>query len=390
MSVKHNPSGTPLPDDHPLKGGCIIFGWNRPPSSAKPSEPTAEPSYSIEPDEFDFCPQKIADDFAESHPQFCSQWRQAAIRTQQADPFCCTPCWQLSFHYAFSPHRRIFYVEQAGNVVALAEKVFSQNDVVLTPLEPHWLFGSPLLGPGSEKILYELLPSIAKRYGNHMPRLLLSGVRPGGTRAGRIISKFKARFGISRLASDMQCAASLAGGFDGFLSRRSCGFRKNMKKTQARAARTGITYERMSPTSREECVNIFDRMYAIELKSWKGINQCGLNQEPATTFYKMLLCNMAVSSDARVVIAQHDGVDIGYIFGGLAGRVYRGQQFSYDDKWGCYAVGNLLQYEQIRWLCEERARRYDMGPIMGSKVQYKERWTEKKYPITALMLRAKS
>jgi len=131
-------------------------------------------------------------------------------------------------------------------------------------------------------------------------------------------------------------------------------------------------------------------MYAIELTSWKGINQCGMEQEPATTFYKMLLCSLAVTSDARVVIAQQDGADIGFIFGGLAGRVYRGQQLSYNDKWSRYAVGNQLQYEQIRWLCEEGARRYDMGPILGSRMEYKERWTEKKYPITALMLKAKS
>jgi hypothetical protein len=50
MPVKINPRGTPLPDGHPLKGGCIIFGWNRPPSSAKPSAPTAEPSTSSEED----------------------------------------------------------------------------------------------------------------------------------------------------------------------------------------------------------------------------------------------------------------------------------------------------------------------------------------------------
>lgn len=46
MPVKINPRGTPLRDGHPLKGGCVIFGWNRPPSSEKPSTPTAEPSTS--------------------------------------------------------------------------------------------------------------------------------------------------------------------------------------------------------------------------------------------------------------------------------------------------------------------------------------------------------
>lgn len=46
MPVKINPRGTPLPDGHPLKGGCVIFGMKRPGSSAKPSAPTAEPSSS--------------------------------------------------------------------------------------------------------------------------------------------------------------------------------------------------------------------------------------------------------------------------------------------------------------------------------------------------------
>ncbi len=42
MTLIHNPRGTPLPDGHPLKGGCVILGWNRPPSSAKPSAPEDE------------------------------------------------------------------------------------------------------------------------------------------------------------------------------------------------------------------------------------------------------------------------------------------------------------------------------------------------------------
>jgi hypothetical protein len=61
MPVIIHPRGTPLPDDHPLKGGCIIFGWKRPPSSAKPSEPTAEPS-SKSPDDMEvqaFQPESV-------------------------------------------------------------------------------------------------------------------------------------------------------------------------------------------------------------------------------------------------------------------------------------------------------------------------------------------
>lgn len=41
MPVYHD---RPLPDDHPFKNGCVIFGMKRPGSSAKPSTPTANPN----------------------------------------------------------------------------------------------------------------------------------------------------------------------------------------------------------------------------------------------------------------------------------------------------------------------------------------------------------
>lgn len=337
--------------------------------------------------DFVFQPSEIAENFAENNTGICAKWRQTAIRTNQADPFCCTPCWQLSFHYAFSPKRRLYFKEVERSVVAFAEKVFSPADVVLTPLEPLWNFGTPLLGEHAVAMLGEMLPSIERHYENRTPRILLSGVRPKGRVAARILARFQTRFDIFVHDCGIQCAASLTGGFDGFLSRRSGSFRKNMRKEQARAAEAGIRFERRAPTSREECEQVFARMHAVELVSWKGLGQCGIDQEPATTFYRLLLLGLAETSDARVILARHEGRDIGYVFGGLVGKVYRGQQFSYDDKWKHHGVGNLLQYEQIRWLCEEGARRYDMGPLLGRRMEYKRRWTEKAFGISAWMLK---
>ena len=64
------------------------------------------------------------------------------------------------------------------------------------------------------------------------------------------------------------------------------------------------------------------------------------------------------------------------IFGGMLGPCYRGQQFSYDAAWKDFSIGNLLQVEQIRWLCEEGAVRYDMGTASGEPMAYKLHWTE--------------
>ena len=51
-------------------------------------------------------------------------WYKAALNSRQADPFCCSPVWQLSFHNAYSPNRRLLIRESNNNVIAFAEKVF--------------------------------------------------------------------------------------------------------------------------------------------------------------------------------------------------------------------------------------------------------------------------
>jgi len=40
-----------------------------------------------------------------------------------------------------------------------------------------------------------------------------------------------------------------------------------------------------------------------------------------------------------------------------------------------------MQFEQLKWLCEEKAVRYDMGPIVGQAMEYKAHWTEKRIPF---------
>ena len=86
-----------------------------------------------------------------------------------------------------------------------------------------------------------------------------------------------------------------------------------------------------------------------------------------------------MTGGARVIIARHSERDIGFIFGGVTNGIYRGQQFSFADAWRKASIGNLLQLEQIRWLCEEGATRYDMGPMMD----YKRHWTEQRFRIEA-------
>jgi len=215
--------------------------------------------------------------------------------------------------------------------------------------------------------------------------VLVSGLLERGALRRELVSTFADRFDFFALEPGVQVSASLAGGLDGYLSRRSGRLRRNLRAQARRARAAGVTFERVVPAGDDEAAATYRRMIAVERASWKGIGRCGMAEPPSLQFYDVMLRRLATSRAGRVMFARSgDGDDIGFIFGGLAEDVYRGQQFSFVEEWRDASIGNLLQLEQLRWLCEEGAARYDMGPRMD----YKRHWTECETPMQAWLLRA--
>ena len=303
----------------------------------------------------------------------------------QVDPFCCRTEWQLSFHEAMGPERKLLVREVPGSVVAFADLQPWDSGRMFGPLEAHWLFGCPLLGPDSVELLDDLLGEFEAVAGGRSPRFVISGLVPNGTLVRELIEKLSSRYNFFQGPSETLCNASLEGGLDGFLSRRSAKHRRGLSKQARRVAQRDVTFERHVPKDSAEAAQIYARMLAVEEASWKGIGQCGMTVEPSRAYYDCMLRRLAESGIGRVMFARHEERDIGYIFGSIAGDVYRGQQFSYADDWKSFSIGNLLQVELIKWLCEQNIRRYDMGPMMD----YKNHWTENNYPITAAILQRK-
>lgn len=290
-----------------------------------------------------------------------SNWGRLAARSRQQDPFCCSPKWQLSFHEAYSPHRNLLVRSDVDALIAFAEKRFSEHEVYLTPIEPKWFFGNPLLGERSPELLAETIFEMPNWHAPIFPKILISGLAPSGKTLKKIQNIFGKQFRFWRHSKGVQCSASLRGGLNGFLSRRSTNQRRNFKRASAKASKSGLTFERQKPDCVSDATDIYKRMVAVERSSWKGIQNCGMVGGSTEQFYRVMLCKLSESADARVIFAQHEGRDIGYIFGGMIGDIYRGQQFSFDAEWNSYSIGNLMQLEQISWLCEEGAKRYDMG-----------------------------
>lgn len=313
-----------------------------------------------------------------------SSWNRAAARSLQGDPFCCRSEWPLSIQQTWFPKRRLHLRESASSFLALAERHYTGLGATLEPLDCLWLFGSPLLGPDAPDLLDELIEARASE--GTFVNVVLSGVLPDPPLRDPLLRRFHSRFGIYRARTVEVCSASLEGGLDGFLGRRSALFRKRLRQATRRASERGLKFERVQPRSRAEANAVFRRMLDVERTSWKGLEHNGITDAGSMRFYRALSARLAAAGAGRTIFATADERDVGFIFGGVADGIYRGQQFSYAEDWHAASIGNLLAQEQIRWLAEEGVHRYDMGPVMD----YKRHWTERQVAMHVLLLRPRA
>lgn len=306
-----------------------------------------------------------------------SAWNQAASALAQADPMCCRTEWCLAYHETRTPEHPLLLWRRGEAVLAFARHAERR---ALLPVESGWFFGNPVLGPGGMDALSDWLAAPGLTRAGEM--VVLSGLRNERGELEGLLRRFGGSHALHVVEDSVQRHASLDGGVDGWMARRSAHFRRRLRAASRRGADLGVAFERCVPATVEEAQGAFARMLAVEAQSWKGLDGNGMDQPGSREFYAAMLRRLVPQAGARVIFARHDGADIGFVFGGLRHGVYRGQQFSFCDTYRRHSIGNLLQWEQVRWLCEEGARRYDMGPDMA----YKDHWTEAATPIVTVAM----
>ncbi len=296
---------------------------------------------------------------------------QLARTSDLADPMCSRSEWLLSYHAVFAPQRTLQLRSFNGSLLALAQLLHPLIGPLLEPLESHWFFPNPLLGPDAVHLLEALLEE--PEHKRSRPSLAISGLQWGSPQFHQLTLLLKRRYEVGFLEPTVFRSASLEGGADGFLSRRSGKFRGNLRKALQKGQAAGIEFVRCPPSLSDEAAKaVYARMLAVEESSWKGREHCGISQEPFCSFYGEVFRRMCRNGVARAIFATRDGVDVGFVMGGVDGIHYRGQQFSYHTDLAPLSIGNLLQWKQIEWLCEDGLKRYDMGSVL----EYKLHWTE--------------
>lgn len=318
---------------------------------------------------------------------FLWHWRRLALSGDEADPFCCAPVWNLAYHHVVNSGRRLFYAASPLGAVIFGEYFNEKGERMLLPVEDSWLYGKPLLGPDAPFLLTSVMEELQEGANS---TIFLSGILSPSPGSFALYREFSYAFNFYRNnLVQYQKSASLLDGMDGWLGRRSANTRANLRKAIKNAEKAGVTFERICPRPDESDV-VYDRILAIEKMSWKGKEHCGMLEQPSRDLYRTMLRMLAADSSALVIFARLCDEDIGFIFGGLHGPYYRGQQFSYKQDFRHLSIGNLLQYNTILWLIELGCIRYDMGPATGPRMEYKSRWAEREREFQTWILAPKN
>jgi CelD/BcsL family acetyltransferase involved in cellulose biosynthesis len=267
------------------------------------------------------------------------------------------------------PPRAAFSFRGQNGYFAAMRGVHPAGFPYVEPVELAWGLAAPLIGRDPVALVEEVVPVLANRRDWQLA--ILSGLTVTGPQRRALDATLPPRWERRRGQPTVRHVASLDGGLDGFLARRSRDFRKAARKAEARAKEAGLEFETVV-AAMTDAHALYERIQAIELASWKSRDNVGISQGPMRAFYGAMLPRLCELGQQRTIFARLAGRDVGYILGAVMAGEYRGLQFSYDDTLGALDIGNLLQLRQIAELCEAGVARYDLG----TEMDYKRRWAE--------------
>lgn len=299
--------------------------------------------------------------------------------TPAIDRFCSSTPWILSAASALMPPRTAFSFKGEHGYFAAMRGVHPAGFPYIEPVELAWGLAAPLIGRDPVALVEELVPVLASRRDWQL--VILSGHTVSGPQRRALDATLPPRWERRRGQPTIRHVASLEGGLDGFLSRRSREMRKSLRKAERAAKAAGVTFEAVRAKPGEGAA-LYERIQAVEQHSWKSHDNVGIAQGSMRAFYAAMLPRLCELGQQRTIFARLGDRDVGYILGAVMAGEYRGLQFSYADDVSHLDIGNLMQLRQITELCADGVGRYDLG----TEMDYKRRWAEQLMETEMLVL----
>jgi CelD/BcsL family acetyltransferase involved in cellulose biosynthesis len=303
-----------------------------------------------------------------------------ALEAPFIDRFCSSSTWILPAAEALMPAGQPLCAASADGFLTTVIRARGELRAV-EPCEASWGLASPLVGTHPERLADAAADLLAAR-DRDWDLLVLSGLPLGSPLLDRLARRLGRRYRVGLGPVTRRHIASLAGGLDGFLSRRPRRLRKSLRQAKRRADEAGIHFEVARARDDAEADALFERIMSVEKRSWKGQVGVGLVEEPMREFYRRVGRRLARAGQHRLLLARQGDEDIGFVLGAVFGGTYRGLQFSFDDRFARIGLGNLSQHHQVALLAEEPAiQSYDLG----TGGEYKVDWAESGWDSVCLV-----
>lgn len=306
-------------------------------------------------------------------------------RTMDIDRFCSASCWILPAFETLSAEHELWAwkATQTDGFVALCKGEHPRVGRYLQPLEASWGLASPIVGADAAAVTREFVAQ-AREIADSWDILFLTGISEDSQQFEALVCGFQADHFMGIGPSMGRQYATIEGGLEGYLSRRSSKFRANIRRELRGAQQIGVEFEYRNQFEDEaDCAQAFERIIDVEHRSWKGRDGAGITHGRMHQFYRSMLPRLAEKGALRIIFATLDGVDIAYGFGGIFQNTYRGLQMSFDQEYRDISPGNLAQIEMIRGLANDGIEVYDMGQSMD----YKSSWTDAEFETVAVIVR---
>jgi CelD/BcsL family acetyltransferase involved in cellulose biosynthesis len=301
------------------------------------------------------------------------------LATPAIDRFCSTTAWILAAAEALMPARAAFSFRGRTGYLAAMRGVHPAGFPYIEPVELAWGLAAPLIGADPVGLVAEVVALLSARRDWQLA--IFAGLAADGPQRRALDTALPARWERRRGTATVRHVASLAGGIDGFLARRSRELRKALRRSLRLAAADGLSFESVRVEACDAAA-LYARVLAVEARSWKSRDGVGIANGPMQAFYARMLPRLCALGQQRTMFARHADRDVGYILGAVLDGEYRGLQFSYDDDFSRFGLGGLLQYHQVAALCDEGVLRYDLG----TEMDYKRRWAETTLETEMLVL----
>lgn len=296
------------------------------------------------------------------------------------DRFCSSSIWTVPAHEAFHASQSVRAWHDGEGYIALSAGFSPHVGGYLTPVEAVWGLASPVVHADPIRGASHLRDVL--RQEREWQAALVSGIERDSILYAGLVTLLGARWTLRPAQHTTRHQASLADGWEGYLSRRTRKFRANLRRDRRRAAKRGVSFEQHALACSADVDALWERVTAIELQSWKSLSGNGVAMGPMALFTPGVLRRAADAGSGVILFARCDGEDIGYLHGGLVEGHFRGLQMSFAEPWRAFGVGNLLQSEAIRWSTDAGAEVYDLG----SELPYKRRWAEREYTTVGLLV----